>query len=198
MSFDPAALVAVHGRLVAGDPTASADLFELVYGPLIGHAIKKHAASGIDQDRARDLAVGVLASLVGRPGMFDPQKGNLFGFLCMMLDGDAKNAGRDEANRQEKFSEFAVEVEQVGGNFYVTSPETRVDAERIMSQYRAEIEVEEGDHEVLRLILEGERDYEAYAVVLGISELPLEQKRAEVKRRKDRIEKRLQRLKDRL
>lgn len=198
MSFDPAALVAVHGRLLAGDPTASADMFELVYGPLIGHAIKKHTAFGMDEDRARDLAVGVLASIVERPAIFDPQKGSLFGFLCMMLDGDAKNAGRDEANRQEKISEFAVEVEQVGGNSYVTSPETRVDAERIMSQYRAEIVVEEGDHEVLRLILEEEREYEAYALALGISHLPPELMRAEVKRRKDRIEKRLQRLKDRL
>jgi hypothetical protein len=114
----------------------------------------------------------------------------------MMLDGDAKNAGRDEANRQEKFSEFAVEVERVGGNSYSTSPETRVDAERIMSHHQAEIVVEEGDSEVLRLILEDERDYEAYAEALGIAHLPQEEKRAEVKRRKDRIEK--LRLRDRL
>ncbi len=198
MRFDPAALLVVHGRLLAGDPTASADLFELVYGPLIGHAIKKHAAFGMDDDRARDLAVGVLASLVERPGIFDAKKGSLFGFLCMMLDGDAKNAGRDGANQQKKFSEFAVEVEAVGGNSYTTSPEVRVDAERIMLQYGAEIVVEEGDHDVLRLILAEERDYEPYAVALGISHLPPERMRAEVKRRKDRIEKRLQRLKDRL
>jgi len=198
MSFDPAALLAVHGRLLTGDPTASPDLFELAYGPLIGHAIKKHSDFGMDEDRAKDLAVRVLASLVERPGIFDPQKGSLFGFLCMMLDGDAKNTGRDEANRQKKLSEFAVEVEQVGGNSYVTSPETRVDAERIMSQHRDEIVRETGDHDVLRLILEDERDYEAYAAALGISDLPPEQKRAEVKLRKDRIEKRLQRLKDRL
>jgi hypothetical protein len=114
MSFDPAALLAVHARLLTGDPTASADLFELVYGPLIGHAMKKHAAFGMHEDRARDLAVGVLASLVERPDIFDPQRGNLFGFLCMMLDGDAKNAGRNDANRNEEFSEFTVEVEKIG------------------------------------------------------------------------------------
>jgi hypothetical protein len=198
MSLDPAAFMAVHGRLVAGDRTASADLFELAYGPLIGHAIKKHTAFGMDQDRARDLAVGVLASFAERPGIFDPQKGSLFGFLCMILDRDAINAGRDEANRQEKFSKFAVEVEKVGGNSYVISPETRVDAKRIMSQYQAEVMVDEGDDEVLRLVLEDERDYEVYAVALGISHMSAEQKRSEVKRRKDRIEKRLQRLKDRL
>jgi hypothetical protein len=198
MSFDPAALLAVHARLLTGDPTASADLFELVYGPLIGHAMKKHAAFGMHEDRARDLAVGVLASLVERPDIFDPQRGNLFGFLCMMLDGDAKNTGRNDANRNEKFSKFTVEVEKIGGNSYVTSPETRIDAEKIMSLYRAEIVTEEGDYEVLRLILEDERNYDAYALALGISSLPPKQKRAEVKRRKDRIEKRLQRLKDRL
>jgi hypothetical protein len=198
MSLDASALLAVHGRLVAGDPTASADLFELLYGPLIGHAIKKHKAFGVDQDRARDLAVEVLAELIERPEIFDPQKGNLFGFLCMMLDGDAKNAGRDEANRQEKFSRFAVELEKVGGNSYVTTPETRIDAERIMAQHRMEIVLERGDQEVLDLMLQDERDYEPYAKALGIGHLPLDERRAQVKRRKDRIEKRLQRLRDRL
>jgi hypothetical protein len=140
----------------------------------------------------------VLAELIERPEIFDPQKGGLFGFLCMMLDGDAKNAGRDQASHQEKFSQFAVEVEQVGGNSYVTSPETRVDAERIMAQHGAEVVVEKGDQEVLDLMLLDEREYEPYAKALGIDHLPLEEKRAEVKRRKDRIEKRLQRLRDRL
>lgn len=198
MNFDPAALVDIHGRLLEGDPTASAELLELLYGPLIGHAIKKHATFGMDQDRARDLAIGVLASLIERPNLFDPRRGSLFGFLCMMLDRDAQNAGRDEANRHKKFSEFSVEVEQVRGNSYETSPDTRLDAERILSHYGAEVVVEAGDQEVLQLILHEERSYEAYAVALGIADLPPERLRAEVKRRKDRIEKRLQRLKDRL
>lgn len=198
MSLDSSALLAVHGRLVAGDPTASADLFEIAYGPLIGHAIKKHRAFGMDEDRARDLAVGVLAELVERPDIFDPQKGSLFGFLCMMLDGDAKNFGRNEANRQEIFSGFAVEVREVGGNSYVMSPETRVDAQRIMAQHHADIVVDQGDREVLDLMLQDEREYEPYAKALGIDHLPLDERRAEVKRRKDRIEKRLERLRNRL
>jgi hypothetical protein len=198
MSLDPSALLAVHDRLVAGDPTASADLFEIAYGPLIGHAINKHRTFGMDEDRARDLAVGVLAELVERPDIFDPQKGSLFGFLCMMLDGDAKNLGRNEANRREIFSGFAVEVREVGGNSYVMSPETRVDAQRIMAQHHADIVVDQGDREVLDLMLQDEREYEPYAKALGIDHLPLDEKRAEVKRRKDRIEKRLQRLRDRL
>ena len=103
MSFDPATLTAVHLRLVAGDPTASADLIELLYYPLIGHAIKKHRSFGMGQDRASDLAVKVLADLVEKPDMFDPSKGNLFGFLCMVLDRDLVNAGRDGANRRKLF-----------------------------------------------------------------------------------------------
>jgi hypothetical protein len=198
MTLNPLALLAVHGRLVAEDPTASADLFEIVYGPLIGHAIKKHKALGMDEDRARDLAVGVLAELIERPEIFDPKKGGLFGFLCMMLDGDARNSGRDEANRQKKFLQFAVEVEEIRGNSYVTSPETKLDAERIMARHRPEIIMEEGDQQVLDLMLQDEREYEPYAKALGIDSLPVEERRAEVKRRKDRIEKRLQRLRDRL
>lgn len=136
--------------------------------------------------------------MVERPDIFDPQKGSLFGFLCMMLDGDAKNFGRNEANRQEIFSGFAVEVREVGGNSYVMSPETRVDAQRIMAQHHADIVVDQGDREVLDLMLQDEREYEPYAKALGIDHLPLDERRAEVKRRKDRIEKRLERLRNRL
>jgi hypothetical protein len=198
MSFNSESLAAIHARLIDGDPTASSDLFELLYSPLIGHAIKKHASFGVDQDRASDLAVKVLADLIEHPQIFDPAKGNLFGFLCMAIDGDASNAGRDAANRRELFSGFAVEVEHVGGNTYLTSPETLIDAGRIMQRFGKDIIVDAGDQEVLKLILQEERDYGPYASALGLDHLPPAERNAEVKRRKDRIEKRLERLKDRL
>jgi hypothetical protein len=198
VSLDPTVLLAIHGRLLEADPTASADLFELVYRPLIGHAIRKHKTFGMDEDRARNLAVEVLAELIERPEIFDPQKGSLFGFLCVMIDGDAKNVGRNESNRQKKFSQFAVEVQEVGGNSYLTSPETRADAKRIMTLYHAEIVVDPGDQDILRLMLEDERDYGPYVEALQIHHLPPDKQKAEVKRRKDRIEKRLQRLGNRL
>lgn len=199
MSLDSAKLAAVHARLVAGDPTASADLFKMVYGPLIGHALKRHGAFGVDQDRARDLALNALADLVERPEQFDPTKaGSLFGFLCMAVNGDAINAGEMEKNRSEKFSQYAVELLEVGGNSYETTPEIRMDAQRIIERHGSEIIVDEGDREVLILLLREERDYVTYAKALRIEHLAPEDRDAEVKRRKDRIEVRLKRLGRRL
>jgi hypothetical protein len=199
VSIDQTKIAAVHARLVAGDPSASADLIEMAYRPLIGHALKKHGTFGVDQDRARDLALKALADLIERPEQFDPAKGgSLFGFLCMVVNRDAINAHETEKNRTKKFSQHAVEVLKVGGNFYQTTAEIRMDAQRIMEKHGSEIIVDEGDKEILVLFLQEERDYAAYARVLGIEHLAPEDRDAEVKRRKDRIETRLKRLGRRL
>jgi hypothetical protein len=199
VSIDQTKLAAVHARLVAGDPSASADLIEMAYVPLIGHALKRHGSFGVDQDQARDLALKALADLIERPEQFDPAKGgSLFGFLCMVVNGDAINAGEMEKNRAEKFSQHTVEVREVGGNFYQTTPEIRMDAQRIMDKHGSEIIVDQGDKEVLILFLQEERDYAAYAKALGIERLTPKDRDAEVKRRKDRIEARVKRLGRRL
>lgn len=195
MNLDPTKLAAVHARLVEGDPTASSELFELAYKPLIGHALKRHGAFGVDFERAEDLALNALADLIERPRQFDPARGgSLFGFLCMVVNGDAINAGEMEKNRAEKFSQHAVEVLEVGGNTYETNPEIRMDAQQIIQRHRSEIIVDEGDEEILILFIQEERDYAAYARALRIEHLVPKEREAEVKRRKDRIEARLKRL----
>lgn len=191
-------LNSLYSRLVSGDPTASADLIECLYGPLIGHAIKKHGKFGMDRDRAADLALDVLVSLIEHPNQYDPSKGNIFGYLCMAIDGDAINRGRDLGNRKQIFSAYVVEVQEIGGNTYETSPETRIDAMGILDKHLNEIVSEEGDMEVLRLILQEEREYEVYAAALQLTTRSADERAKEVKRRKDRIEKRLKRLKEKL
>jgi DNA-directed RNA polymerase specialized sigma24 family protein len=198
MTIDHARLLDVHRRLAEGDPTASADLIEQLYGPLTGHALKKHAKYGVDEDTGKDLALEALVAVIEQPHRFDPSRGNLFGYLCMTLDGDARNRRRDEANRGELFSAYAVETEDVGGNSYVTSPEIGIDAKRIMKLHADKIASEDGDRAVLELFLAEEGDYAVYAEALGIGDWPLEERNAEVKRRRDRIEKRLGRLRDKL
>jgi hypothetical protein len=116
----------------------------------------------------------------------------------MVVNGDAINAGEMEKNRAEKFSQHTVEVREVGGNFYQTTPEIRMDAQRIMDKHGSEIIVDQGDKEVLILFLQEERDYAAYAKALGIERLTPKDRDAEVKRRKDRIEARVKRLGRRL
>jgi len=67
-----------------------------------------------------------------------------------------------------------------------------------MEKHGAEIIVDAGDKEVLTLFLREERDYAVYATALGIEHLAPEDRDAEIKRRKDRIEMRLRRLRRRL
>jgi len=61
-------------------------------------------------------------------------------------------------------------------------------------EHGAEIFREDGDEAVLRLFLSGEDSTEVYARALGASDLSEDEQRQLVKQRRDRIEKRLQRL----
>jgi RNA polymerase sigma factor (sigma-70 family) len=196
--IDPALLLTIHKRLVLQDPTASADLFLRAYEPLVGFIIKNFRRSGIDEDQARDLAVSALVRLVAEPQRFDPERAGLFGYLCMDVGGDAKNLIAQTANRRRKFSDYSVEVEALGGKSYETRPEVGIDARRIMDKHLDDLVKEPRDRQVLDLLLADEKEYDVYARALGIEGLPEPQRSAEVKRRKDRIEKRLHRLRDKL
>ncbi len=54
----------------------------------------------------------------------------------------------------------------------------------------------ESEQSVLELMLEGVRENEAYAAAMGITHLPTRQQRKQVKRVKDRINKRARRLRE--
>jgi len=198
MAIDPAHLLEIHARMCAGDPTASADLIQAVYLPLARYALNRHGGFGLDIDQARDRALDVVSQLIKRPSQFDPAKGNLFGYLCMALDGDVVNHAQTAQARQKKFRDHVVEVRSVGGNSYETRPDVPIDARRIMKEHIDKLVKKPGDREVLELFLAEERETAAYAAVLGISHLPEDQRAAEVKKRKDTIEARLRRLKDKL
>lgn len=192
---DIAQLGPLHARLLEGDPIASADLIETLYLPLTSYALKKHHRFGVDRDRAADLALNVLVSLIERPEQFQDGRGNLFGYLCMALDGDAINWGRDLRNREQIFSMHAVEVQEIGGNTYEVDPGIKMDAMGILERNFDEIVSDPSDEAVLSLILQDERDYSVYAKALQLNDLSVNAQTAEIKRRKDRIEKRLKRLK---
>jgi RNA polymerase sigma-70 factor (ECF subfamily) len=69
----------------------------------------------------------------------------------------------------------------------------RVDAAALMERVMEEI-TDPMDRRILALMLQGERATAAYATVLGIQAAPEQEQKSIVKRHKDRISKRLERL----
>ncbi|MGH3320501.1 MAG: hypothetical protein ACRDN9_10025 [Streptosporangiaceae bacterium] len=195
-------LRALHEALLAGDPTASATAATLLLP-----ALRRRFAGRHDLDRADiDSLVGLsIAAYIAEPERYDPDKGPLLPYLYRDVDGDignevAKRARRPETPRDTEL----LELKAVHGN--PTPEDEVVDRLDSLDLPRETVEaaleevggLSEEDREFLLLRAEGVRDTHTYAAVLGIAHLPVAQGRRAVKRAKDRLDKRLERIRDRL
>lgn len=193
--IDPARLSALHTRIVAGDVTATSELFALVQRPLA--AVVRKRISQLAWDDACDAATDAIVSYINAPDRFDPTRAGLFGYLALIARRDSLNLLRDYRAAQKKQTRV-VELSAADGKDYCDDAATKLDAERILRDHLDEIVKEDGDEEVLRLFLAGEGETAAYAAVLGISDHPEAEQKKVVKQRRDRIEQRLKRLKENL
>ena len=196
--------LAVHQRLVDGDPTAAAAAFEMMLKPLHGYLLKRHS-SDLDREALRDIAVDALMFYIRWPERFDSSRAGLFRYLTLIADGNAKDALRRRRRQPAEF-EPLVEDRLLPANSLSESAdrltsrhtELRVDAIAILERYRPEICSDPGDEDVLALILEGENDTAVFARALGLDAPDDAQARRTVLRVKDKIKRRLRRLKGRL
>lgn len=186
-------LTGAHERLLADDPTASADLFRMAHRPLAATVYRQHRAMGITWEDAIDLATDAIVEHVRNPSRYDAKLSGIPTYLAMIAKRDALNLARSRAASEKNRTRF-VELTLIDGNKGVESELSRVDAERIVRDHGHEIIREDGDDVVLRLFLSGEDSTEEYARALGLDYLTEGQQRRLVKQRRDKIEKRLQRL----
>jgi RNA polymerase sigma factor (sigma-70 family) len=189
-------LRAIHERVVAGDPAAPSDLFITVQGPIVRVLYGRFRSAGLSWEAAGDLATDALLSYLSAPERFDQERASLFTYLVIIANGDALNRCRDRRKEQKKYAQL-VELSAVEGNVEEdaqTQIESRIDAERLIRSRIDDIAETDMDRRVLELMLQGERETAAYAVVLGIDELPASAQRSAVKQYRDKIDKRLKRL----
>lgn len=186
---DPTVL-ALHDRLLAGDPVASVDLAERFLEPLI-RATRSALRPSDDEQLADDAATDALLSYAERPEQFDPSRMSLDRYLRMSARGDLRNLRAREARQRARRAPADVELAEVRGNMDSDEPQT----ERAEELERDALAVAHNAEEaqVLQLMLDGERSTETYAAVLGIHRRPVEEQRRVVKRTKDRLKKRLER-----
>jgi len=116
----------------------------------------------------------------------------------MAADRDLLNA-LEKVQRIRKHEVLSADVEDEGFDRNVP-PEDEVPADSIKNLLSAlERQVtSETDRRFLTLILKGERSTDKFAEVLGIRDLPKEEKARTVKQHKDRLKKIVERLRDRL
>jgi hypothetical protein len=195
----------LHERLLAGDPVAPAELAERLL-PLLRARLAGWART-VDDPHMVPSAIGlVIARYLTDPARFDPERGGLTGYLAMEVRGDVKNELDSRRRRRRHESPVAdpVELELRGRDS--TVEEEALDAvdpigvspAAVQATRQALGELDQVDRRVLEMMVEGVRPTSAYAAVLGISHLPVDLQRKAVKQHKDRLNKRLERLRGRL
>ena len=189
-----------HHRILRRDVIAFAQLCELALPHLISFLEARfvHAEDHLHQSIATDS----LLSYRANPTQYNPDKLSLFAFLRMAAKNDMLNA-LDKAGRVEQ---RLLDIDDHGVQSQLAledTPSKELDRASWLQQYTDQTpsdilqtladELNPTDQQVLLLMCEGVRPTARYAEVLGITHLPEDAQRREVKRVKDRLNKKLQR-----
>ncbi len=198
INLDLTASMAIHLRLLAGDPTATDDCVALWLPKLVlTLSANNPQVSATDDHFITTAAIDALLEYTCNPHKYDPQRSSLAHYLLMSAQGDLRNAlRRNKTQRRDAISMSVQPVELI-------LPDRNTNLERdVMTKIEAEdawrrvLEAIDDpiDRQMLGLILQGERSTGVFAKVLEIDILSLDEQKAIVKRHKDRISKRLERL----
>lgn len=200
---------AAHSRLVAGDRVASEELASLLIDPLVGRLERrwprwKHA------DVLYDTAVDALLDYVQTPERYDPSRGPVLRYLELAAHRDLINHYRSARRRQEielaPFSAVGDPEHQpheipVGGTPIGQarlSPDpanaVRLDALDVWSRIRQACPDKRERELIWACWVDGESSSEELAKILGVDDLPVEQRRRRVKNARDVARRKLQRI----
>jgi RNA polymerase sigma factor (sigma-70 family) len=186
-------------RLRAGDPTAPADLFAAYLERLTAWLRRRNP--DLSFDLLEDAAGRAFVSLIHDPHSYAPEVMKLESYLRMSAQGDLRNLLRREAkHHQGRIPLDDVELSEDLGKYLgrdddpslrLQLAEQTAAAEPVLAAVRKGLT--EPELRVLELLLRRERRYAAYAEAYGVAHLPRDTRDREVKRVKERLQKRLDR-----
>ena len=180
-------LLRLHRRLVNGERTASEEIATALLNPLTGELCREFPA--LDLGLVCDGVTDALLDYCAHPSAFDPVRGvpldrylhgNAWRNVCNLLRRETRRR-----SREEKAAELypVVELSASVGNLLQDDEQLRR-RQQLLALFE-----DPRDRRVVELRLQGERRTSEFAKALGISDLPIETQRREVKRAKDRIDK---------
>src|SRR5665213_2647203 len=102
---DPADLLSIHRRLLAGDPVAPAALAELVIDPLT-KTIQFGRSEFRDQCMASEAVTDAVLDFAKSPAAFHPARSNVWSFLEMASRRNLANILLKERRQRARVSRF--------------------------------------------------------------------------------------------
>jgi RNA polymerase sigma-70 factor (ECF subfamily) len=188
----------LHERLLAGDLVASQEVATAFLLAVV-ERLRQRFPRLDDESLIFDAAADAILSYADRPSQYDPQGLRLLSYLVMSAHGDLKNAlqrHRRQARREVPVGDVELlldvrnsEVEEVQPEERPATPGVRKVGHRMREEIPDPV-----DQQLVGLMVQGERRTEAFARVLGITDMEVLQQRKLVKQHKDRLKKRLMRL----
>lgn len=194
----------LHRRLLARDPIASEEVAQHFLEKVRSHLRFRAQAHGVtDGDLINDAAVDAVFDYIRRPEKFTSEKSSLRTYLNMAAERDLINAvQKDRRRRRGENLSADVELTLLRGNKESDIGQIRREfADSLVSRFEeaqpAKIiqRVRPGhDQQLVKMMMEGERRTSAYAKLLKITDLPVDEQRRIVKQHKDRLKQQLKRM----
>jgi RNA polymerase sigma-70 factor (ECF subfamily) len=188
----------LHRRLLERDPLAPADFAVVFLKPLI--AWLKTTNPGIDPMAYEEAAEEAIICFLKHPTAYDPQRLGLEAFLRMAARRDLLNLLRKERRYQQYRRDWKVVEQASAAGKYLgrdDDPSLPMQIEEARQQQAPPDAVwqqlTDAERRVWKQMQKGERRHEVFAVLIGVTHLPIAEQRREVKRVKDRLNKRMQR-----
>lgn len=189
----------LHNRLISGDVIASAEIAEYFMPLLIGKL--NRAFQNIDDPHLLETAVvDTLIDYLSKPNQYDPNRSNLFSFLILKAKSDLLNYLNPKKIDQARVE--LAEIVELEDDSSVHGVELidDIDIEEVVANNLSpiwnrlsSIIPNRTDLEIVKLMMSGIRETDVYAEVIGIQDLPDEDRFRIVKQNKDRLKKVIQR-----
>lgn len=195
----------VHRRILHQDATAFAELCERALPHLA--AFLRSRFPQVESDVVETVVIDCLLGYHTRPEQYRGGEISLYAYLRMAARYDVLNAIDHQRRRERRLTSLdALEVTQDLQGQDLLADEEELDT--LLHQHTRrpladifkilEAELDDLEKKVLWLMLQGERNAQAYVDVLGLAGLGIPEQRSEVARVKDRLMKKLRRLGNRL
>jgi hypothetical protein len=188
-----------HNRLISGDVVVSAEIAEY-FMPLLIERLNKKFHNIDDPHLIETAVVDALSDYLTIPKQYDPIRSNLFSYLVLKAKSDLLNyLEKKKIDRSLMSLAEIVELED-DSSVYGIELADDIDIETIVTNklspvwdLLANVIPDKTDQEIIKLMMNGVRETDIFAEVIGIQNLPDEDKSRIVKQYKDRLKKVIQR-----
>jgi hypothetical protein len=184
----------LHEKIVAGDPLAPSMLAELVV-PRVVERLRRKYHSVRDQHVIDTAVADAMLTYLKAPDKFDRGRGSLVSYLWISAEGDLLNSLkqlkiRGERQQGENVVELLPRATEYGADEQGENPESiyvRAEEQGRIDEQVYSVLQDSMDREIAHLMLDGVRETNEFARILGILDKDSEEQAQIVKRHKDRI-----------